>query len=143
MNRRDLFKSLALLPALQPLIRLNESPTRPPDVGYVDDPDWIIKWYGWRQMPAQHVIIGYWLARNERKKLMAYSSCPGDIGWIYEGQLMNTGAQQDQIFVTPDTPVSVAENEQEKALKKLILFLKTEKPPDYTSRQGSIARNRS
>ena len=129
MNRRDLLKSLTALPALAPLIRLEESPTKPrSDASYED---WEIRWYGWSKPVNQHVLIGYWYAVNEKRKLMAYSACPGNVLYILELQLMNTSIQEDQVVITPDTPVAIAENEQRKALDKLLHFLKTEEPPEY------------
>lgn len=135
MERRKFLESLALLPALAPLIRLEESPTKPSTEEWLKDSDtqtnWKIKWHGWYQMPTQHCIFGYWWARNEEQKLQAFSACPGDVGYILDGQMMNSSVQKDQIFITPDTPVSVAEEQQKKALTKLIHFLKTRPHPRW------------
>ncbi|SRR6266404_7599896 len=123
MNRRDLLKSLTALPALAPLIELEESPTKPKNEMFFGE--WQIRWYGWTKLPNQHVLIGYWYAVNINvsKKLMAYSACPGSVGWIFEGQLIDTTVYEDQIFITPDTPIHIAEKQQKKALDKLIRFL--------------------
>lgn len=123
MNRRDLLKSLTALPAIAPLIRLEESPTKPKNEAAYED--WKIRWYGWTKQVNQHVLIGYWYAVNEKRKRLAYSACPGNTGYIFELQLMDTSVQEDQIVITPDTPVAVAEGQQMKALAKLIHFLKT------------------
>lgn len=118
-----------MLPALAPLIRLDESPTKPPTEEQFKDLDthtnWKIRWHGWHQLPAQHCIFGYWWARSEERKLQAFSACPGSVGYILDAQMMNLCIQDDQIFITPDTPVLVAEEQQKKALDKLIHFLKT------------------
>jgi hypothetical protein len=123
MNRRELLQSLSFLPALAPLVRLEESPTKPASV--IHDHDWKIRWYGWHQLQTMHALFGYWWARNEKLKLQAASPCPGNITWMFDGQYMDTSVQKDQILITPDTPVLIAEEEQKKALDKLLHFLRT------------------
>lgn len=121
MNRRSLLQSLALLPALAPLVKLEESPTKP--LSEINIPNWKIRWHGWHQLPAQHALFGYWWARNEKSKLQAASPCPGKITWMLDHQMMNLCIQEDQTLITPETPVSVAEEQQNKALDNLIRFL--------------------
>ena len=132
MNRRDLLQSLSLLPALAPLVRLEESKTKPPTETLIEGQSnllWKIKWHGWHQLPAQHALFGYWWARNEALKLQAAAPCPGRITYMWDAQMMDVSIQKDQILITPETSVLVAEEQQNKALENLILFLKTEAPP--------------
>jgi hypothetical protein len=110
-------------------VKLEESPTKP--LKEINIPNWKICWHGWHQLPAQHALFGYWWARNERLKLQAAAPCPGRITWMWDAQLMNVSIQEDQILITPETPVSVAEEQQKKALDNLIHFLKTEKLPAH------------
>lgn len=98
--------------------------TREPSGDAFDYRGWVVKWCDWRDLPAQVVTLGFWIAmRNPYEGRLAYSTTMGYVGTAREMEQLNATLHQGWPIVNVFTPASVKAETKARAKRALLAHL--------------------